>query len=362
VAKWSSEQIANANLIVNIGRSLGASDRDIQIALMTALQESGLRNLRYGDRDSQGLFQQRPSMGWGTVDQITDPTYAITTFFKGKPGNPGLFSIKDRDSLSLTQAAQKVQRSAFPDAYAKHESSAAELMGMVSGAAPSQVQGWQQDTTRGGVEGLATPGSELTTSSLDAALESVAGADGLGDDINPEDFGGETPESIQNLESSVAWMPQLTQTEFMEIMGGEPLPGDFNRPGKPVPSSGLRGAIVDEAMKYLGVNYVWGGASPTGFDCSGLVQYVFNKFGYELPRISYAQARVGKQIDPMKAQAGDLIAWDNSTRNAGADHIAIALGGGWILEAPRAGLSVRIRQLDPDEGAWGVDMGGMLGA
>ncbi len=118
----SAEQKANAQTIIDVGRQMGASDRDIQIALMTAMQESGLRNLNYGDRDSQGLFQQRPSQGWGSVEQITNPEYSAGKFYEL------LLRIPNRDSMRMTEAAQAVQRSAFPEAYAKHEGVAAALM------------------------------------------------------------------------------------------------------------------------------------------------------------------------------------------------------------------------------------------
>jgi hypothetical protein len=105
---FSAEQMANAAIIANVGSTLNMNARDIQIAIMTAITESGLRNLRYGDRDSQGLFQQRPSQGWGTVAQITDPTYAATKFFEALKG------VKNRGALDPWAAAQKVQRSFDP--------------------------------------------------------------------------------------------------------------------------------------------------------------------------------------------------------------------------------------------------------
>jgi cell wall-associated NlpC family hydrolase len=89
-------------------------------------------------------------------------------------------------------------------------------------------------------------------------------------------------------------------------------------------------------------------------DCSGFVQQVYKQFGIDLPRVSFQQAAAGKRIDLGKARAGDLVAWDNSSRNNGADHIAIYLGNGKIIEAPRPGIGVRIRKLGSDEGAWGV--------
>ena len=124
-------------------------------------------------------------------------------------------------------------------------------------------------------------------------------------------------------------------------------------------------AVVDEAKKYLGLPYVWGGTDPNkGLDCSGLVQVVYKNLGYDLPRVSYQQAASGRPVASMAdARPGDLIAWDNSSRNNGVDHIAIYLGGGKMIEAPRTGLNVRIvdvpstpdviRRILPDQSAAG---------
>jgi hypothetical protein len=86
--------------------------------LATAIQESKLLNLASGDRDSAGLFQQRPSQGWGTREQITDPVYASGRFFDT------LMQVEGWQSLAITEAAQAVQRSAFPDAYQQHTTDA----------------------------------------------------------------------------------------------------------------------------------------------------------------------------------------------------------------------------------------------
>lgn len=103
-------------------------------------------------------------------------------------------------------------------------------------------------------------------------------------------------------------------------------------------------AVVDEARKYLGLPYVWGGTSiTTGVDCSGLVQSVYKSLGYDLPRLSADQARSGRPIATLAdAQPGDLIAWDNSSRNNGADHIAIYVGDGKMIEAAHTGTDVRL--------------------
>jgi LysM repeat protein len=125
----SSEQRQNAETIVSVGRSLGVPTRGLVVALAAAMQESGLRNLPDGDRDSVGLFQQRPSQGWGTASQLSDPTYAAELFFGG-PHNPnagttrGLLDIPGWESMSVTQAAQAVQVSAYPNAYGQWQQAA----------------------------------------------------------------------------------------------------------------------------------------------------------------------------------------------------------------------------------------------
>jgi LysM repeat protein len=134
VTLLADDQLANAATIVAVGRSLGVSDYGLVIALATAMQESSLRNIDYGHLDSVGLFQQRPSAGWGDVAQLTDPVYAARLFYGG-PTNPnkgktrGLLDIAGWQSLTVTQAAQKVQKSAYPNAYAKWEESARFWLG-----------------------------------------------------------------------------------------------------------------------------------------------------------------------------------------------------------------------------------------
>jgi TP901 family phage tail tape measure protein len=102
---FNAEQLQNAATIASVGRSMGMSTRDIQIGIMTAITESGLKNINYGDRDSVGLFQQRPSQGWGSIQQIMDPNYASRKFFEGLKG------VKGRATMDPWLAAQAVQRS-----------------------------------------------------------------------------------------------------------------------------------------------------------------------------------------------------------------------------------------------------------
>ncbi len=111
----SPEQMANIATIAGISVKRGLPARAATIALATARQESKFINLDYGDRDSQGLFQQRPSQGWGTVAQVRDPVHATNAFYDA------LVKIDGYRGMEITQVAQKVQRSAFPTAYADHE-------------------------------------------------------------------------------------------------------------------------------------------------------------------------------------------------------------------------------------------------
>lgn len=148
--------------------------------------------------------------------------------------------------------------------------------------------------------------------------------------------------------------------EFQKaISAGGTKPNGFSSfmdTGTDATSDPSREALVKYAKQFVGTPYVWGGAAPGGFDCSGLVQYVAKKFGLNLPRVSYQQANSGTRTNIADLQAGDLVAWDENNRNVGADHIAFYIGNGYILEAPHTGAQVRIRKLGKNEGAWGVHL------
>lgn len=124
IAGLDPEQAMNAAIIAQVAASMGLGPNAVHVALITALQESGLRNLSYGDRDSLGLFQQRPSQGWGTPEQIMDPSYSARKFFER------LMMIPGWQAMPGWMAAQAVQISAFPQAYAKWE----PLVGGILGA------------------------------------------------------------------------------------------------------------------------------------------------------------------------------------------------------------------------------------
>lgn len=119
----SKEQVTNAKTIIGVGKNAKIGDHGIQIALMTALQESKLENLDHGDRDSKGLFQQRPSQDWGTDTQVQDPVYSAKAFYgiNANCPNVGLTQVNGWRSMPKNDAAQKVQGSGHPSAYEKWE-------------------------------------------------------------------------------------------------------------------------------------------------------------------------------------------------------------------------------------------------
>ena len=166
-------QAANASTIAGVGLHLGMSQQAVTVALATALQESNLTNLDHGDRDSLGLFQQRPSQGWGTTAQVRDPVYAATKFYRG------LDQVSGWERMSLTRAAQAVQRSGFPTAYAKHEPRAALLSAALTGRAGAALT-CTTAPAEGERQRLTASGLTARAGSVRSAVERVWGRQSLG--------------------------------------------------------------------------------------------------------------------------------------------------------------------------------------
>lgn len=166
---YPADKLANAATISAIAAKRDLSTRAAVIATATSLQESKLRNLRHGDRDSVGLFQQRPSQGWGTAQQILDPVYAVGAFYDH------LVNVRDWQTRPLTQVAQAVQRSGYPDAYAKHEAEAAALASAFTGerAAAAACRLPEPTTTwsRGRITAQLNRETGLTARATDTGLE-----------------------------------------------------------------------------------------------------------------------------------------------------------------------------------------------
>lgn len=156
-------ETANAATIAAVGKRAGLPDHAVTVALAAALQESKLRNLDYGDLDSVGLFQQRPSQGWGTPEQLRDPSYAAAAFYNRLAEVPGW------ETMSVTDAAQAVQHSAGPTAYARWEPRARTLSTVLTGQVPAGLR-CRYDLPPGG----ATPGT------VTSGLTREAGSAGVG--------------------------------------------------------------------------------------------------------------------------------------------------------------------------------------
>lgn len=346
---FSTEQTQNADTIISVGKSLGATPRDIQVALMTALQESGLQNIDYGDRDSLGLFQQRAA--WAPASDRMSPAQSAYMFFKGgQGGQRGLLDFQNRDSMSLTQAAQAVQVSAFPDAYAKWSTQAQALLGSTTattpttptpGTTPSATPTPDQSQQPPGAAAVSAPGAGLAAAPGSQAVIPEGVADPFATpkgtvDPNAAPTGPTQTSTMMSYEDFNNMFPDAGSTQmFTGALGGS--------------SNARRTDTVTTAMSYLGTPYVWGGNDRSGVDCSGLVQQVYKSMGIDLPRLSSDQIRAGQATPYSQLKPGDLIGWDENSRNNGADHIAIYAGNGQIVEAPRPGLNVRVRALSAQE-------------
>ena len=287
-------QIPNAKTIVATGIALQVPARGQVIALATALQESGLQNLGYGDRDSLGLFQQRPSQGWGTAAQIQDPVYASTAFYKA------LLKVDGWQDLPLTVAAQKVQGSGSPDAYAKWESLADALQQAIT-----QALGVSSTTPTASPSAGSTP------------VASSCGTDGSG-----IDWGTIPPGSLPD---------------------GYQIPTD-------APASVQ--AAIRYALGQLGTDYQWGGSctAPHGpdpmarCDCSSLVQQSYKAGGISLSRTTYTQVAVGTAVSVDSLKPGDLLLTEPGPQGPG--HVGMYIGQGLVVQAPHTGAVVDVTALD----------------
>ncbi|WP_374936822.1 C40 family peptidase [Streptomyces sp. Ru73] len=288
------EQIPNAQKIQATGVALKMPARGQVVALATALQESDLRNLNYGDRDSLGLFQQRPSQGWGTPAQVRDPVHASTEFYEH------LKKVSGWQSMTVAQAAQAVQASAQPDAYAKWEPLAAALQKALAASVAGTGSSGQVSAVKGDKTGPVVGGCR--------------GEDG-------SSF-GPTPKGA--------------------VPKGYTVPSDAPKP--------VRRAIR-WGLGQLGTPYQWGGScrhahgkEPMGrCDCSSLMQASYKAGGISLSRTTYTQVKEGKSVSPDRLEAGDLLFTEGSA--ARPEHVGMYIGHGLILQAPHTGDVVKISRL-----------------
>ncbi|MFK4222214.1 C40 family peptidase [Streptomyces sp. NPDC019890] len=286
-----AEQIPHAKTIVATGISLKIPERGQVVALATAMQESRLRNLNYGDRDSLGLFQQRPSHGWGTPEQLRDPVYASTKFYKA------LLDVNGWQQMTVTQAAQAVQRSGYPDAYAQWEGLSKALQQAIAKSLPNDGKDNADQNKDEPAGGGCTPGE-----------------DGSGYGLIPD---GSVPKGYEIPKDA----PPQVRT------------------------------AIDWAMHQLGTPYQWGGTcfnshgpDPMGrCDCSSLMQQAYAAAKVKLTRTTYTQVGEGKAVSPKALKPGDLL----FTRGTAAvpEHVGMYMGAGLVINAPRTGKPVRIEPI-----------------
>lgn len=165
----SGDQADNAATIAAVGMKLGMPDHAVTVALATALQESSLLNVTTGDRDSVGLFQQRPSQGWGTRAQTLDPVYASTAFYQRLRAQPGW------SQGSVADAAQRVQRSAAPFAYAQWETRARAYAAALTGESPGTLTCWGLARAESSAALVSTALTELGTATLSGVHPTARG-------------------------------------------------------------------------------------------------------------------------------------------------------------------------------------------
>ncbi|OLZ72872.1 hypothetical protein AV521_07895 [Streptomyces sp. IMTB 2501] len=295
-----AEQIPNAKTIQATGVAMNIPVRGQIVALATALQESGLRNLTYGDRDSLGLFQQRPSQGWGTANEVLDPVHASTMFYEA------LEKVSGWHSLSVAQAAQAVQKSGFPEAYAKWEPLATALQQAIEPLL----------SKAGGTSPSPSPSGPDSTASAPPSTGGgcMAGGDGT-------DFGTIPPGAVPAGYKVPADAPPKVQTAIRWALG------------------------------QLGTPYQWGGSctdshgsDPMGrCDCSSLMQQSYKAAGVALSRTTYTQVKEGKPVSVDALRPGDLV-FTGGTAEV-PEHVGMVVGQGLIVNAPHSGDVVRLATL-----------------
>ncbi|MFI6029438.1 C40 family peptidase [Amycolatopsis magusensis] len=283
--EWTSEQLTNAQTIVNIAVQRKLPRRAAILALATAIVESQLINVPYGDRDSLGLFQQRPSQGWGTAEQVSNPTYATNTFYDR------LLAVPGWQTMPPGAAEQAVQRSGFPDRYAPQEPVAADLAGRY----------WQ------GPDNPAPPPPGTAPAQVGLA------------------YGGCPDQGGANL----------------------PLDRDKLPEGYQLPTDPTQSAAVSYALSQVGKPYVWGATGPDSFDCSGLMQAAWAHAGVPISRTTTTQRHDGVAVGSIsQAQPGDLLFIPGSLGTASNPrHVGMYAGHGVVVNAFDSSTGVILQPL-----------------
>ena len=287
---WNAEQTDNAATIVNIVAQRGLPKRAAVIAISTVIVESRLVNVGHGDRDSLGLYQQRPSQGWGSPEQVLNPDYATRIFLDRLIALPGWATMPPGT------AAQAVQRSAFPDRYAPQEAPAAALVDRF----------WV---------GPDNPAPAAPGAAPDVQLASTAFA-------CPDQGGAGVPLAPSNIDPTK-------------------LPPGFVPPTDPA-----QRAAVTYALAQLGKPYIWGAKGPNGFDCSGLMLAAWAAAGVPIPAGTVNQKNAGTPAGPATIAPGDLVFIPGSLGSpTNPRHVGMYVGNGLVVNAYDSSTGVILQPL-----------------
>ncbi len=288
--KWTGEQLANAQTITGVTQQQRLPQHAAVLAVSTAIVESDLENLTWGDRDSLGLFQQRPSKGWGSAEQITNPVYATTTFLER------LVAIDGWQTLEPGVAQQRVQRSAFPDRYAPQEPLARGLIDQFWTGPDNPLPPEQGDTAQ---QASYSPSPRC-----------------------PDQGGANVP---------------------VDPAAARAVPPDFQLPTDP-----RRRAAVSFALAQVGKPYVYGAKGPEAFDCSGLTRAAWAAAGVEVSAGTTNQVHDGHAVaSPSQIAPGDLVFIPGSRGSPSTPrHVGVYAGQGLIVNAYDESTGVVVQPLD----------------
>ncbi|WP_226358707.1 C40 family peptidase [Pseudonocardia sp. ICBG601] len=280
---WSAEQTENAATIVARVVERQLPRRAAVIALSTVIVESRLVNVAYGDRDSLGLYQQRPSQGWGPPARVLNPVAATDSFLDRLIALPGWHT------MAPGTAAQAVQRSAFPDRYAPQEGPAAALVEQLWVGADNPVP-----------LPPGTDSSVATNTQLASTVYACPDSGGAG-----------------------------LRTGGAGVVDATTLPPGFTAPTDPVART-----AVGYALAQLGKPYVWGGTGPDGFDCSGLMLAAWASAGVALPAGTVSQKHAGTPVRLQDIAPGDLVFIPGSLGTSeNPRHNGMYVGHGLVINA-----------------------------
>ncbi|MFC0861706.1 C40 family peptidase [Sphaerimonospora cavernae] len=381
----SSEQMANVRKIVNVAAELGLPRRAAEIALATVLQESSLTNLTSGG-SSYGLFQQQPSQGWGTKQQVTDPSHAARSFYTR------LVEIPGWEHMPLTKAAAIVQRPRedLRNAYAKHEPLAKALVARLwKSTAPRRatVNTVGTDDMRVSIQAAAglgvprdavvaslatdlisqNPGEQSDpdgiTKRADDIVTTVAGQ--LCEELKPKDPADEIPTGGNPQIEIPSGRGAITVKAVLGTLGasysfsGIPAGGaEFilractaqaanteqsgtatgvvqGSAGRIPPRCRVVANVVGFALAQTGKPYRWGATGPNSFDCSGLVMKAYAAAGVRIPRTTFEQWPFGVRVPAGQEQPGDLVFFNSGPGSSSGrpGHVGIVVGDGKMVEA-----------------------------